>query len=65
MKNLELWFRPAALLTLWILLAALTMAELGTVRPVLLAAAGEGARPPVPRILEARMQPLRHRTVAR
>ena len=67
MKNLELWLRPAALLSIWILVAALTVAELGTVRPVLLAAAGEAAqaREPAPRTREARLQPARHRLVAR
>jgi hypothetical protein len=66
-KNLDLWLRPAVLFAVWVLVAAFTLAQLGTVAP-LLQARGAGAthiREASQRILEARTQPTRRRPVAR
>jgi hypothetical protein len=35
MKTLSLWFRPAILVLLWVVLTAFTLAELATVAPLL------------------------------
>jgi hypothetical protein len=64
-KNLDL--RAAVLLSIWILVAAFTLAELGTVQPALREAGlrAERAREGGPRVLEARARPLRRGLLAR
>ncbi|HTO97822.1 MAG TPA: hypothetical protein VMK66_12310 [Myxococcales bacterium] len=67
MKNLDLWLRPALLIAAWVLIAAFTLLQLGTLAPLLKAQGQAPAhmRGPVQGTLEARAHPTRRRAVAR
>lgn len=67
MTTLELWLRPAVLVSIWILVAAYTLAELGTARSLLRSSGAEPPqiREPAQRTLEGRTQPIRRRAIAR
>ena len=66
-KNLDLPIRPLLLLSIWILVAAFTLAQLGAVQPAPGAAGVQASQTsePGPWVLEARTHPPRRRPLAR
>jgi len=50
MQTLSFWFRPAVFAVLWVLVAALTVAEVATIGPALQSASGA----PPPRVATIR-----------
>jgi hypothetical protein len=66
-NNLRLLLRPAVLLSIWILVAAFTVAQLGTVQPMLREADLRAAQAHEPGqwALETHVHPLPLRPVAR
>ena len=66
MLTLRYWFRPAILVSLWMLAAAFTLSELATVAPLLGSLGGEPAavRGLRPTALRARTYALTGRTFA-
>lgn len=66
-KSLDLPIRPLLLLSIWILVAAFTLAELAAIQPAPLGAGAQASRAPEPGpwVLEARTHPPRRRPLAR
>jgi len=62
MSTLWFWFRPAFLVSLWMVVAAFTLSELATVVPALLSSGGE---PPAVRVLRTSALRARSHAVSR